>query len=932
MSAEAELHRRLKDAFARAADLTVPARQELLADLEATDPDLAARLAQLLAADAKSGDFLDRDAFGGDAAAEAPPREVAGERGYRLLRPIGAGGMGTVHLAERADGAFRQQVAIKLLHPLLATSADAAGRFRAERQILADLHHPDITRLLDGGTTADGRPFLVMEYVEGEPLDRHADRLPLADRLRLFVRVCRAVDFAHERGIVHRDLKPGNVLVTAEGEPKLLDFGVAKLLEPLPDRTRHETALGHAPLTLLYASPEQVRGEAVTRASDVYSLGVILYRLVTGALPYGGEDETPHGLALAICEREPERPSHTARRRTAERQPTTSRQPLAGRDLDAIVLRALRKEPESRYATAGALADDVDRLLAGLPVTARRGTAAYRAGKLVRRHSWRFALVAAALVAVAATAWLTRRLVDPPPLLARDETGRVAVLPFRNETGSASYAWVEAGLSELVGQQLDEAARVEVVAPSDVRRALRDLALEPAAFDDPAALARLRAALGADFTLAAQVRTSGPGELRIDYVLRGGDDVAARARELRGSEATALARELAGRVVRRLDPGAPPPAAAAAAAGHRLADDATANTLYAMGLEELVARQRQGSAALLPRRAAPGARPRLGAADARAQLDDDVVVGRGRGDARRDAAAGTRGARRPPRRRGAGEPRQQRRQPGRPGDGARPERRGTRGAARRRPSQRGGERAQQPRQAGLAARRPRRGGVALSGLAGAARGARRAAGAGGAAQQPRPHRRRPQGRRGGAAALRAGAPPCRGERRPQPAEHGARQPRLGRDRARRSRGGRRRPRARAGAGRGAGGSGERNHRAAQPGGGGAAPRQGWRGGGAGAAGARARPCRRRTKARRVRAGQPRVPAGGARRRRGGGRRGAGEPASAPRRSKILRCGSSPAPTSPGPRRGAASSTAPRSRCATPPPSTRPIPACCASAR
>ena len=579
---EAERHARLKDAFLRAAELDAEAQRRAVAELQATEPALGRELQALLAADAKSGAFLDGDAF-----ARVPPREVVGERGWRLLRPLGSGGMGTVHLAERADGAFRQQVAIKLLHPALADSPDAAQRFRAERQILADLHHPHITRLLDGGTTADGRPFLVMELVDGEPLDAYADRLPLEARLRLFALVSRAVGFAHARGVVHRDLKPGNVLVDREGAPKLLDFGVAKLLEPLPDRTRHETVLGHAPLTLLYASPEQVKGRAVTAASDVYALGVILYRLVTGELPYGGEArETPHSLALAICEHDPERPSTAARRRTAERgtgETTTGRAARIGGDLDAIVMRALRKEPAARYTSADALADDVERLLAGLPVEARRGSGLYRARKLVRRHAVRFAFSAAAVAAVVAAVWLTLQLVAPQPLLARGEIGRVAVLPFRNETGEAGFAWVEEGLAELAGQLLDGAPQIEVVAPADVRRALKDLAPTPAALDDAATLRRLRQALGADFTLAARVLAAGPGELRLDYALDGRESHR-RWRELRGSEPTALARDVAERVTRRLAPAAP---GAATSAVEPLADDATANTLYAMGLQEL---------------------------------------------------------------------------------------------------------------------------------------------------------------------------------------------------------------------------------------------------------------------------------------------------------------------------------------------------------
>jgi len=299
-------------------------------------------------------------------------------------------------------------VAIKLLlggpgalHQLLA-------RFRTERQILASLDHPYVARLLDGGTTADGVPFLVMEHVEGERIDDYCERLGLgtADRLRLFLKVCAAVSAAHQRLIVHRDLKPANILVTAGGDPKLLDFGIAKLLDPgAAGVTVAETATGLSPLTPRYASPEQVRGEPITTASDVYSLGVVLYELLAGRSPYREESLAPHLLPRAICEEEPTPPSTRPRGDDATTAATRASRPQLriDRDLDAVVLKALRKEAAARYPTVEALSDDLERFLGGLPVVARRGTTAYRAWKFVRRH--KLAVAAAGLVALLLAGW-----------------------------------------------------------------------------------------------------------------------------------------------------------------------------------------------------------------------------------------------------------------------------------------------------------------------------------------------------------------------------------------------------------------------------------------------------------------------------------------------------------------------------------------------
>jgi non-specific serine/threonine protein kinase/serine/threonine-protein kinase len=326
---------------------------------------------------------------------------VAGRRigPYEIVERVGRGGMGDVFAAVRADGQYEQKVALKLVRAGYASAA-VVERFRAERQILASLGHPNIARLLDGGTTDDGAPYLVMELVDGVQIDQYCEshELTVAQRLALFLQVCAAVQFAHQRLVIHRDIKPGNILVTATGVPKLLDFGIAKMLDAIG--TSQDTML--RPFTPEYASPEQMRGEPVSTASDVYSLGVVLYRLLTGRSPYRLETGEPAELARAITTQDPERPSTAVLRRTGEASGDSEASPRLQRqlngDLDAILLKALRKEPEKRYASAEQLADDIRRHLDGLPVGARKGTWTYLAGKFVRRH--RAGAAAAALVLV----------------------------------------------------------------------------------------------------------------------------------------------------------------------------------------------------------------------------------------------------------------------------------------------------------------------------------------------------------------------------------------------------------------------------------------------------------------------------------------------------------------------------------------------------
>jgi eukaryotic-like serine/threonine-protein kinase len=332
---------------------------------------------------------------------------------YQIVEQIGHGGMGEVYRAVRADGQYDKQVAIKLVRTGF-DSSHILERFRQERQILASLDHPNIARLHDGGTTEEGIPYLVMELIEGTPIDQYCDQqqLGVPERLLLFVQVCSAVQYAHQRLVIHRDIKPSNILVTGDGVPKLLDFGIAKILDPAAGA---ETTLVR-PMTPEYASPEQIRGEPITTATDVYSQGVVLYRLLTGRSPYPENVRTPLEYARIICEVEAARPSTAIapRMNTAELKkpgPAAMRpghegvyEKLGRRlrgDLDNIVLKALRKEPGRRYASVEQFAEDIRRHLQGLPVTATPDSFSYRVGKFIQRHRVGVAATAVILVLIA---------------------------------------------------------------------------------------------------------------------------------------------------------------------------------------------------------------------------------------------------------------------------------------------------------------------------------------------------------------------------------------------------------------------------------------------------------------------------------------------------------------------------------------------------
>jgi serine/threonine-protein kinase len=396
---DADRWQELQSLFQAAKSLEADAREQLLIEHARKDAALVAELRALLAADSQPG-ILDAPAprFASVSGPfEEPPLDRVGA--YRVVREIGRGGMGVVYLAERADGQFQHRVAIKLIET--SDEADPLHqRFLAERQILAGLIHPNITRLLDGGVTDDDRPYLVMEYVDGLPITTYCERhrLDFPARLTLFADVCAAVQHAHQKLVIHRDLKPSNILVSTDGRVHLLDFGIAKLLNPALGAHTNLTRAEWRVMTPEFASPEQVRGDVLTTSSDVYSLGVLLYQLLTGHSPYQLATRSPMELAAAVCDQEPEKPS------------TRASSPLLEGDLDGIVLMAMRKEPSRRYASADMLRQDIERHLTGLPVLAHRGSRRYRAATFLRRH--RIEATAAGLVLLALVSGLSVALVQ----------------------------------------------------------------------------------------------------------------------------------------------------------------------------------------------------------------------------------------------------------------------------------------------------------------------------------------------------------------------------------------------------------------------------------------------------------------------------------------------------------------------------------------
>jgi eukaryotic-like serine/threonine-protein kinase len=486
---------------ALAADaLTVPSdeRQAYVASRAGANERLRGEVWSLLESITRSADLYEAAAFSSEAmgaalaAADPAGDSMTGQRigAYRVIAELGRGGMGTAYFAERDDREYEKRVAIKLIKRGMDTDA-ILRRFRHERQILADLEHPNIVRLLDGGTTADGRPYFVMEYVEGQPIDAFcASRdLPIAGRLRLFRTICDAVHHAHERRVVHRDLKPGNILVTADGVPKLLDFGIAKLLDVDEGPQTSESTIFARAMTPQYASPEQVRGAPLTPATDVYSLGVLLYELLTGQPPYRVRGRAVDDAERAICDEPPRKPSTVVAAAASDvAKGRELRRQLAG-SLDTVVLTALRKDPRHRYPSARALGEEIGRYLDGLPVTAPRDPGGrWRARPL--------AAAGAACLAILATVAMLVRGSAPAELTPPHA---IAVLPFSNTSGNPELDYLSDGITEDIINRLSRASELKVIARDSAYR------YKGRAVDPP----EIREALGADAILTGRVAQRG---------------------------------------------------------------------------------------------------------------------------------------------------------------------------------------------------------------------------------------------------------------------------------------------------------------------------------------------------------------------------------------------------------------------------------------
>lgn len=474
----------IEDVFEEALDVPVDRRAPWLAKRCGSDDTLRREVEAMLASFERPNALLDGSAAPIAALAarilDAPltDRRIGP---YRVIRELGRGGMGVVYLAERDDGHFQRHVAVKLL--LATPDADELRRrLIAERQILASLSHPNIAQLFDGGVAQGQLPYLVLEYVDGAPITTHCERanLDIAARLRLFLDVCAAVHHAHANLILHRDLKPGNILVTSDGQVKLLDFGIAKLLGPATGNADATVTLAaRRPMTPAYASPEQVRGDVLTTASDVYSLGLVLYELLTGLRANEIESESPQDAMRRIIETETPRPSTRATQRARE---------LKG-DLDAIVMMALRKEPRSRYGSVELLSADITRHLEGFRVLAHRGTATYRIGKALRRH--RTAVAGAALVALTLAGGSTAALWQAR--IAGRERSRATVALAQTETALAESQESAAFLVSLFEASDMSEGRPDALRTSDLLR--RGAARAERMASEPLAQARMFDAL-----------------------------------------------------------------------------------------------------------------------------------------------------------------------------------------------------------------------------------------------------------------------------------------------------------------------------------------------------------------------------------------------------------------------------------------------------
>ena len=496
---------RIEEIFEEALDVPARERADWLATRCANNASLRREVELLLAAHEQDG-VLDQPL-------SVPKRDPSAGRRigpYRVIHELGRGGMGVVYLAERDDGTYRRRVAVKVLRAS-ADTEEMHRRFLAERQILASLSHPNVAQLLDGGVSDGQLPYLVIEYVDGLPITEYCDRhrLGIEARLRLFTAVCSAVSHAHQNLVLHRDLKPSNVLVTSSGEVKLLDFGIAKLLNPsLTGEKQPVTHTAFRLMTPAYASPEQVRGDSLTTASDVYTLGLLLYELLAGRLAHRITTDSPREVFEVVCEREPERPSTAiaSEEAAAARDTTTEKlsRHLRG-DLDAIVAMALRKEPGRRYGSAELLAEDVGRYLDGQPVVARRGNRWYRFQKTLRRHQGAALFAAASVLLLVVGAGVALRLAS----VAARERDRAAAALVETQGALGESEAVTAFLVSLFEASDPAQGRLDTLNATELLR--RGVARAERLEATPLAQARMFEGLGRvhsmrdDITLAADL-------------------------------------------------------------------------------------------------------------------------------------------------------------------------------------------------------------------------------------------------------------------------------------------------------------------------------------------------------------------------------------------------------------------------------------------
>jgi tetratricopeptide (TPR) repeat protein len=517
--------------------------------------------------------------------------------GYELVRRIGEGGMGAVYCARRVDSG--ETVAVKLIKRGMDTDA-MLRRFQNERRILAALDHPNVARLLDAGATPDGLPYFVMEHIAGEPINRYCDarKLSIDERLRLFLKVCGAVESAHQIQVIHRDIKPENILVTAEGEPKLLDFGIAKILNQDFAAASQEVTVTLGPaMTPYYASPEQTRGGLVTPATDIYSLGVLLYELLTGQSPYRPAERSAQALADAICHQRP-RPPSVAVARLAAGDATTReiganraaelsrlRSVLAG-DLDAIVLIALAKEPSQRYSSVAEFAADIARHLEGTRVHARRFGRRYSRMLARSRRQLAFAMVVLVVILGLAAVYFRR---GPAGLRVRPS---VAVLGFENLSHQQSAEWLSTALTEMLSTELAAGGRLRTVPGELVSRVKLELALPNAQTFTQSTLSRLRESLSSDFVVLGSYLALGEGndlKVRLDLRLqntRNGEVVASVSETRSSAELLELVTRSGALLRRQLGAGDLPVADSDSVRGS-LPRGAEAARAYSEGLERL---------------------------------------------------------------------------------------------------------------------------------------------------------------------------------------------------------------------------------------------------------------------------------------------------------------------------------------------------------